>query len=76
MVLSNQDTFMQILKGRFHTLKQGKWLVTGYIQDFHSLARHLRDWPKCMLISYFQEGLNQELYQYYIPRGVLHNLQV
>lgn len=42
-------------------LKQGKQPVTEYIQDFLSLASHLRDWPKHMLVSYFQEGLNREL---------------
>lgn len=54
--LGDLDAFMQILRRRFedpmvaqctesciHTLKQGKWLVAEYIQDFHSLASHLPD---------------------------------
>ncbi|KAK9407787.1 hypothetical protein NXF25_006561 [Crotalus adamanteus] len=65
------DAFMQNLQGQFEdsiaarhaescicTLKQGKWLVADYIQEFCSLASHLSNWPKCMLVSYFQGGLN------------------
>lgn len=86
--LDDLDTFMQGLWEQFeepmaahqvkaciHTLKQGKYPVTKYIQDFCSLASYLRDWSECMLVSYFQEGLNKELYQNCLPRGVLRNLQ-
>lgn len=82
------DAFMQILQGPFenpmvarctesciHTLKQGKQLVAECNQDFCNLASHLPDWPECMLVSYSQQGLDQELYQNCTPQGVLWNLQ-
>lgn len=60
--LQNLDAFMQILGDRFedHTaawhaeicicsMRQGKQMVAEYIQNFHSLEAHLRDWLKCML---------------------------
>ncbi|KAG8145264.1 hypothetical protein E2320_013623 [Naja naja] len=53
----------------------GKQMVIEYIQDLCSLASHL-DWPKCMLASDFRGGLNRELCQNCIPRGVPRNLQV
>ncbi|ETE63119.1 hypothetical protein L345_11120, partial [Ophiophagus hannah] len=42
------------------TLKQGKWPMAEYIQDFRSLTSQPPDFPKCMLVSYFRGELYGE----------------
>lgn len=81
--LIDLNTFMQALQKHFKyplaarhaetrvfALKQGKQLVTEYIQDFHQLISHLGDWPEHLLVTHFRDGLNKELYHICLSRGV------
>lgn len=81
--LGNIDTFLQELRTRFkddpETLqaeveicmhkKRGR-PAKEYVREFRRVAGKLQQWPECLLIYYFKEGLDRELFHACIYRGV------
>lgn len=52
----------QRARTRIRTIKQRRHFIAAYIQEFQGLASQLIDWPQEMLIEYFREALNCEVF--------------
>lgn len=81
--LGDPNTFLRMLRARFrddtqvrqaefeiHTIKQGSRPVIEYIHEFWRLAGKLRHWLERLLVYYFQDGLNRELYHMCLPQEI------
>ncbi|XP_039213407.1 uncharacterized protein LOC120314410 [Crotalus tigris] len=88
-VLSNVGSFLEALHHRFEdssrvqraksellSLRQGGRPVAEYVRDFRRLAGRLTlSWPDRSLIHHFRAGLDQELRQACIYRGIPNRLR-
>lgn len=79
--LRNFNRFMTALRQRFEdpladrkardrikNAQQGRRRVAEYTEEFRNLAYRL-DWPECVLVTYFKDGLNDDLYTACVARG-------
>lgn len=60
---------------KIKTIRQGRWPMTAYIQEFRSLACRLANWTYNMLIECFQDSLNDDIFNTCISRGTPQILQ-
>lgn len=87
--LADAGLFLEALHSRFEdasrlqqaeaevlSLKQRGRPAADYVQDFRQLASRLcSSWPECLLVHHFQAGLDRELHQACVFRGVPNRLR-
>lgn len=81
--LTNVGMFLEDLRGRFEdesraqsaegeilALKQRGQSAKEYVKEFRKISGLLRAWPECLLIHLFHMGLDRELRQACVYRGL------
>lgn len=68
------DTQVQIAKGELLVLRQRGRPAKEYEKDFQALAGKLRTWPEKLLVHWFHTGLDKDLQQACVYRGLAPHL--
>ncbi|XP_039197260.1 malonyl-CoA-acyl carrier protein transacylase, mitochondrial isoform X2 [Crotalus tigris] len=86
--LANTGLFLDALRAHFEditraqhaeaellALRQHGRRATDYVREFRRVAGRLRSWPERLLVHQFRAGLDRELHQACVLRGVPSRLQ-
>lgn len=65
----------QQVEFEIQAIRQGSQPVMEYIQEFSRLVGKLRHWLEQLLVHYFRDSLNTELYYTCLPQGLPDWLQ-
>lgn len=64
----------QITEGELVALKQHGRPAKEYVKEFQKLAGRLQSWPERLLIHQFQMGLDRDIQQACVYRGLVPRL--